>query len=56
MREGLLDYDSLLKAAREADVAYHLAAYYTFHGRRELYWKVNVEGTRNVARASSKLG
>ena len=52
----LLDYESLLKAARGADVAYHLAAYYTFHGKKELYWKVNVEGTRNVAKACLESG
>jgi len=48
--------ETLGPAVRDVDVVFHLAAYYTFHGKKELYWKVNVEGTRNMASASLDAG
>lgn len=52
----LTDYESLLAATKGVDVVIHLAAYYTFHGKRDLYRKINVEGTRSILEASAKNG
>lgn len=52
----LTDPQSLVEAVKGIDLVYHLAAYYTFHGKKELYWKVNVEGTRSLLEASLKEG
>jgi len=46
--------DSLDMATRGMDAVVHLAAYYTFSGRRELYTKINVEGTRSLLDAMIK--
>jgi thioester reductase-like protein len=48
-REGLgLSAEDLEEARREATVAFHLAAVYDLGVERELAFRVNVEGTRNV--------
>ena len=44
----LTDPSSLVKAVRGIEAVVHLGAYYTFHGKKELYELVNVQGTRNV--------
>ncbi|MEM3364947.1 MAG: NAD-dependent epimerase/dehydratase family protein [Candidatus Methanomethyliaceae archaeon] len=48
----LTDGASLVEATRGIDVVVHLAAYYTFSGKKELYRKVNVEGTRLLCEAA----
>ncbi|MBC7113374.1 MAG: NAD-dependent epimerase/dehydratase family protein [Candidatus Methanomethyliales bacterium] len=50
----LTDGSSLIEATKGIDVIMHLAAYYTFSGKSELYRKVNVEGTRNLCEAAVK--
>lgn len=46
--------ETLGPATRGVDVVVHLAAYYTFFGKKELYELVNVKGTRWLAEASLK--
>ncbi|RLG46657.1 MAG: hypothetical protein DRO06_04075 [Thermoproteota archaeon] len=52
----LTDPPSLARAVEGVDAVVHLAAYYTFHGRRELYRLVNVEGTRALLEACVRRG
>jgi dihydroflavonol-4-reductase len=47
----LEDPGSLDSAVRDVDAVVHLAALYSFTGRREDYQRINVEGTRNLLRA-----
>ncbi len=47
----LTDEKSLVEATKGMEAVVHLAAYYTFFGRKELYDKVTVEGTRSLIRA-----
>jgi nucleoside-diphosphate-sugar epimerase len=57
MVEGNLeDPQSLLGATRGKEVVIHLAAYYTLTGKRALYEKVNVEGTRSLLEACLRNG
>ncbi len=42
----LTDPPSLLAATKGVESIVHLAAYYTFHGKKRLYEMINVEGTR----------
>ena len=44
----LTDPESLVAVVKGADAVIHLAAYYTFTGKRELYEMINVEGTRHL--------
>jgi len=44
----LSDPKSLRAAVKGVDAVVHLAGYYTFHGRKELYDLVTVQGTRNI--------
>lgn len=48
----LLDESSLIEATKGIDIVVHLAAYYTFSGKKELYKKVNVEGTKSLCEAA----
>lgn len=49
----LTSYDSLYEAMKGADVVMHLAAVATvWPSRHPIYWKVNVEGTRNMIKAA----
>ncbi|MGB9727617.1 MAG: NAD-dependent epimerase/dehydratase family protein [Nitrososphaeria archaeon] len=50
----LLEPESLVDATRDVDVVVHLAAYYTFFGKKELYEKINVQGTRFLLEAMNK--
>jgi len=52
----LRDFSSLKKAVKNVDLVFHLAAYYTFHGKKELYWEINVEGTRKLVEACLSEG
>ncbi len=57
LREGYLDRpESLLEAVRGVDAVIHLAAYYTFSGKWEMYKKVNIDGTEALLRASMAEG
>jgi len=44
--------ESLEQATRDIDIVIHLAAYYTFFGEKEMYRRINVEGTRLLLEAS----
>jgi dihydroflavonol-4-reductase len=52
----LADPGSLAQAVEGMEAVVHLAAYYGFYGRKELYRKLNVEGTRALAGAARKAG
>jgi nucleoside-diphosphate-sugar epimerase len=52
----LTDPQSLRTAVRGADAVIHLAAYYTFHGKNELYDLVTVQGTKSILSACLKEG
>ena len=47
----LTDEASLVAATKGMDAVVHLAAYYTFFGKRELYEVVTVNGTRSLIKA-----
>lgn len=51
----LTDPQSLEKAARNADVVYHLGAYYTFHGVWDTYYRTNVLGTQHLLEACENI-
>lgn len=52
----LTDRVSMLSALRNVDAVVHLAAYYTFTGKKELYDKVNVKGTADLLQACKEVG
>lgn len=52
----LTDPQSLRTALRGVDAVIHLAAYYTFHGKNELYDLVTVQGTKSILDACLKEG
>ncbi|MEM0374597.1 MAG: NAD-dependent epimerase/dehydratase family protein, partial [Sulfolobales archaeon] len=52
----LLIPETLSQAVRGVDAIIHLAAYYTFTGKKELYQKINVDGTRLLAEVALKSG
>ncbi|HXZ98428.1 MAG TPA: NAD(P)-dependent oxidoreductase, partial [Candidatus Acidoferrum sp.] len=52
----MTDAQSLRTAVRGVDAVIHLAAYYTFHGRKELYDLVTVQGTKNILTACLQEG
>ena len=52
----LTDRDSILQALRNVDAVVHLAAYYTFTGKKEMYEKVNVKGTDDLLKACQETG
>ncbi len=56
VRGDLTDTASLLGATEGIETVIHLAAYYTFFGRAELYEKITVEGTRNLLEACARNG
>ncbi len=57
LREGHLDRpESLLEAVRGVDAVIHLAAYYTFSGKWEMYKRINIEGTEALLRACMAEG
>lgn len=53
---SLEDENTYLTALENVDVVIHLAAYYTFTGKRELYYKLNVEATEKLARLAINKG
>lgn len=56
VRFDLTDSSSMEEALEGVDAVFHLAAYYTFTGRKELYEKVNVQGTGMLLRACREKG
>ncbi|MEM2907550.1 MAG: NAD(P)-dependent oxidoreductase [Candidatus Odinarchaeota archaeon] len=46
--------ETIKSVVQGVDVVIHLAAYYTFHGSKKLYQKINVEGTEHLAEAALK--
>ncbi len=50
------DPRSMVEATEGVDVVVHLAAYYTFTGRRDLYHRINVEGTMALMEACEENG
>lgn len=52
----LTDRASMLQALKGVDAVVHLAAYYTFTGRKETYEKVNVKGTGDLLDACREAG
>ncbi|MBN1109869.1 MAG: NAD-dependent epimerase/dehydratase family protein [Methanomassiliicoccales archaeon] len=56
VRFDLTDPASMRGSLDGVDAVVHLAAYYTFTGRKELYEKVNVQGTGMLLRACQEKG
>ena len=52
----LTDPPLLREAVRGVEAVIHLGAYYTFHGKKELYNSVNVQGTRDLLEACFREG
>jgi nucleoside-diphosphate-sugar epimerase len=52
----LTDPASMWEALEGVDAVVHLAAYYTFTGRKELYEQVNVQGTKHLLEACHVKG
>lgn len=52
----LTDPGTMREALKDVDAVIHLAAYYTFTGRRELYEIVNVKGTADLLAACKEKG
>ena len=52
----LTDRDSMLQALKGVYAVVHLAAYYTFTGKKEMYDKVNVQGTADLLEACKEAG
>ena len=52
----LTDPASMSEAVNGVDAVIHLAAYYTFTGRKELYESVNVQGTQRLLEACQENG
>ncbi len=52
----LTDRDSMLQALKGVDAVVHLAAYYTFTGKKEIYDRVNVKGTGDLLEACKEAG
>ncbi|RCK77335.1 MAG: Dihydroflavonol-4-reductase [Ignavibacteriae bacterium] len=51
----ITDIESVFKAIKECDSAYHLAAYARGYAKdKDLYYKINVSGTENVCTAALK--
>ena len=52
LRKGdLTDPMSLERAVKGVDAVVHLAAYYTFSGKKELYQRINLQGTKYLLEA-----
>ena len=52
LRHGdMTDAASLMEAVQGVDAVVHLAAYYTFFGKKDMHMRVNVEGTRDLLEA-----
>ncbi|MCG7844014.1 MAG: NAD-dependent epimerase/dehydratase family protein [Methanomassiliicoccales archaeon] len=56
VRFDLTDPASMSEALEGVEAVVHLAAYYTFTGRKELYEQVNVQGTKHLLEACLAKG
>jgi dihydroflavonol-4-reductase len=56
VKADLTDPASLVDATAGIETVIHLAAYYTFHGKAELYDRITVAGTRSLLEACAKNG
>jgi len=52
----MTDPPSLREVVKGVDAVIHLAAYYTLHGKKELYDLVNVQGTKSLLNACLQEG
>jgi len=52
----ITDYGSILNALKGCDRVYNVAALYTVSDPTDAYYRINVEGTRNVLRACLNAG
>ncbi|NHJ33131.1 MAG: NAD-dependent epimerase/dehydratase family protein, partial [Asgard group archaeon] len=52
---SILDEDSLVEAFDKKDIIIHLAGYVSDWGKKERFWQMNVDGTRNVLQAATKV-
>lgn len=52
----LTDHGSMHRALEGVDAVVHLAAYYTFTGKKDLYDRVNVRGTADLLKACQETG
>lgn len=52
----ITDLDSVRRALKGCDRVYHVAALYTLADPPQAYYRINVEGTRNVLAASLEAG
>ncbi|QLH75145.1 MAG: NAD-dependent epimerase/dehydratase family protein [Methanomassiliicoccales archaeon] len=52
----LVDKDIMSSAVKGMDAVIHLAAYYTFSGKKELYQRLNVDATKELARLCLENG
>ncbi len=48
--------ETFLNVVKNTDILIHLAAYYTFTGKKNLYYRLNVEATRILAEQALKHG
>lgn len=51
-RGDITDRRSLDQATKDVDAVVHLAAYYTFYGKKELYDRINVRGTKDLVESA----
>lgn len=56
LQADLADSDALRDAVRDHDTVFHVAAKAGVWGKREDFWRANVEGTRNLLCASIDAG
>ena len=54
VRFDLADESTFPRVVENIDAIIHLAAYYTFTGKKELYRKLNIDATEKLARAAIK--
>ena len=53
---NITDSSSVKSLIKDVDVVFHCAAYVKDYGPKEIFYKVNVEGTKNLAEACEKVG
>ena len=53
---NISDEDFLLKCFRDQDIIFHVAALASDWGKFDTFYKINVDGTKNVAQAALKAG
>lgn len=56
VQADLLDLDALRKAVRGCDLVFHCAAMVRETGDRKVFYQTNIEGTKNILKASIEAG